>query len=236
MSTLENTQAYLQRHHGGDGDLAAQRTLESHQRNHDALFQAFWDQHVALNSEAVCHLVDLGCGPGLFLKDLQQRYPNASLTGIECAPYMLKQVDALPAAIRIQVADLNTDLPDLFAANSLDVALANRLIHELHQPVSLFRNLFRWLKPGGVFILVDMVRQPLKSYLTHELKAVSLVDATLSDAQLLATFQNYLEHNRYHDQDLCDLLEMCGFELLASEPIRSGRAVQIAVRKPGLAK
>ena len=232
MLTLETTQAYLERHHGGDGALAAKRTLESHQRNHDAHFQAFWNQHVCLNSEAACHLVDLGCGPGLFLKDLQQRYPNACLTGVECAPYMLDQMDALPDAARILVADLNMDLPDLFTASCLDVALANRLVHELHQPVSLFRNLFRWLKPGGVFILVDMVRQPLKSYLTHELKAVSLIDATLSDAQLLATFQHYMEHNRYHTQDLCDLLEMCGFELLASEPIRSGRAVQIAVRKP----
>ncbi|KGK41718.1 hypothetical protein LH51_12675 [Nitrincola sp. A-D6] len=114
----------------------------------------------------------------------------------------------------------------------MDVALANRLIHELHQPVSLFRNLYRWLKPGGVFILVDMVRQPLKSYLTHEFKGATLTDMTLSDARLLDTFQHFLEHNRYHSQDLCDLLTMCGFELLASEPIRSGRAVQIAVRKP----
>ncbi|WP_417585455.1 class I SAM-dependent methyltransferase [Nitrincola sp.] len=232
MSTLENTQAYLQRHHGGDGALAAKRTLESHQRNHDAHFQAFWNQHVYLSSEAACHLADLGCGPGLFLKDLHQRYPKANLTGIECAPYMLNQMDELPDAIQIQVADLNLDLPELFAANSLDVALANRLIHELHQPVSLFRNLFRWLKPGGVFILVDMVRQPLKSYLTHELKGALVTDPALSDAWLHDTFQHYLEHNRYHSQDLCDLLMMCGFELLASEPIRHGRAVQIAVRKP----
>lgn len=232
MSTLETTQAYLERHHGGDGTLAAKRALESHQRNHDAHFQAFWNQHVRLNVDARCHLVDLGCGPGLFLKDLQQRYPKASLTGIECAPYMLNQVGELSDAIQIQVADLNLDLPELFAANSLDVALANRLVHELHQPVSLFRNLYRWLKPGGVFILVDMVRQPLKSYLTHELKGVALTDTSLSDAQLQQTFLHYLEHNRYHSQDLCDLLTMCGFELLASDAIRKGRAVQIAVRKP----
>ncbi|KGK41717.1 hypothetical protein LH51_12670 [Nitrincola sp. A-D6] len=103
MSTLENTQAYLQRHHGGDGVLAAKRTLESHQRNHDALFQAFWNQHVSLNSDAECHLIDLGCGPGLFLKDLQQHYPNANLTGIECAPYMLDHMDTLPNTIQIQV-------------------------------------------------------------------------------------------------------------------------------------
>lgn len=232
MPSLETTQAYLQRHHGGDGALAAKRTLENHQRNHDAIFQAFWDQHVNLSSEAQCHLVDLGCGPGLFLKDLHQRYPNACLTGIECAPYMLNQITAWPDAIRIQVADLNQDQLNLFAPDSLDIALANRLVHELHQPVSLFRNLYHWLKPGGVFILVDMVRQPLKSYLTHELKGTALTDAALSDEQLQATFLHFLEHNRYHSQDLCDLLEMCGFELLASEPIRSHRAVQIAARKP----
>lgn len=232
MSSLETTRVYLERHHGSDGRLAAQRTLESHQRNHDASFQIFWNTHVNLAPDTTAHLIDLGCGPGLFLQDLHQRYPHAQLTGIECAPYMLELVDNLPASVQIQVADLNLDLPELFAPETVDVVLANRLIHELHQPVSLFRNLYRWLKPGGVVILVDMVRQPLKSALLHELKGVSLTDPQVTDEWLQAQFLHYLEHNRYHPEDLCDLLEMCGFELLACESIRSGRAAQIAVRKP----
>lgn len=231
MSSLKSTQAYLERHHGGDGKRAAQRTLESHQRNHDEVFQAFWNQHVSLSSDAECHIIDLGCGPGLFLQDLHQRYPHARLTGVECAPYMLDQVPDLPKAIDIQVADLNLDLPDLFAPHSVDVAVANRLVHELHQPVSLFRNLQYWLKPGGVFILVDMVRQPLKSYITHELKGTDLNSTELTDSRLEDLFIHFLEHNRYHVEDLVDLLTLCQFNLLAVEPIRSGRAVQIAVQK-----
>ena len=231
MPSLKSTQAYLERHHGGDGKLAAQRTLESHQRNHDEVFQAFWNQHVALSNDAKCHIIDLGCGPGLFLQDLHQRYPHATLTGIECAPYMLDQVPDLPEAINIQVADLNLDLPDLFPANSIDIAVANRLVHELHQPVSLFRNLQHWLKPGGVFVLVDMVRQPLKSYVTHELKGMHLNDPQLTDKTLEDVFIHFLEHNRYHVDDLVDLLTLCEFKIMAVEPIRSGRAVQIAVQK-----
>jgi len=231
MPSLHSTQAYLERHHGGDGELAAKRTLESHQRNHDETFQAFCDQHISLTNDADCHLVDLGCGPGLFLQDLHQHYPNAQLSGVECAPYMLDRISDLPDAISIHVADLNLDSLDLFPANSVDVALANRLVHELHQPVSLFRNLMHWLKPGGVFVLVDMVRQPLKSYVTHELKGMDLNDLKLNDARLEDLFIHFLEHNRYHVDDLVDLLTLCNFKVLAVEPIRSGRAVQIAVQK-----
>ncbi|MCO4759173.1 MAG: hypothetical protein KC477_14225 [Oceanospirillaceae bacterium] len=39
MSTqLEHTQSYLLTHHGSDGQLAAQRTHDSHTRNHDESF------------------------------------------------------------------------------------------------------------------------------------------------------------------------------------------------------
>lgn len=231
MDHLHEIQRYLERHHGGDGPQAAQRALESHERNHDQSFRAFWQQHSGLAHDRSQHLVDLGCGPALFLQEMAEQHPLWQLTGIECAPYMLEKTADLPEQVQIRIADLNAP-GDLFAEASLDGALANRLIHELHQPVMLFRALASWLKPGGRLILVDMVRQPLKSYLLHELKGVDLRQDEVSAAEMHDLFLHYLEHNRYHPQDLCDLLEMCGLEVLACDSIRSGRAVQIAARRP----
>ena len=228
---LQALRDYLTRHHGGDGEEAAQRTLDGHERNHDDLFRRFWSEHAGPVLTDGCRVVDLGCGPGLFLRDLSLTGPKLELTGIEAAPYMLERACDEDYDFSIRLADLNNPPDELFAPASIDIALANRLFHELHQPLVLLQKLHRWLKPGGVVILIDMVRQPLGSFLTHKF-GKDILDERLEAVEMAALFEDYFEHNRYHDSDLLALLARTGFEILADEPIRSGRAVQIAARRP----
>lgn len=232
---LQALRDYLTRHHGGDGSLAVQRTLEGHVRNHDDLFRRFWATH----AESVLHngsrVLDLGCGPGLFLRDLSLTGPELDLVGVEAAPYMLEHACDEEYDFSIRVADLNDPPAGLFEPDSVDVALANRLFHELHQPLLLLQALHRWLKPGGVLILVDMTRQPLGSFLTHKFGQDRL-DESLDAKAMAALFEDYFEHNRYHDYDLLALLSLTGYEVLADESVRGGRAVQIAARKPASKK
>ena len=220
---LEHTQSYLLTHHGGDGQLAAQRTQASHTRNHDESFWRFWYQWTEKTLPSDGHVVDLGAGIGLFVQTMAQRFPDLSTTGIECAPYMLERMVDLPSNGRIIIDDLNAP-SSLFQKGSIDTCIANMLIHELHQPILLFKQVKHWLKPGGRLILIDMVRQPLESYLTHKHP-----DATqLERDQLEDSFQHFLEHNRYTPEDLSFMLQHCGFEVEILEPFKSGRAVRIA--------
>ncbi|GAA0701647.1 hypothetical protein GCM10009104_33670 [Marinobacterium maritimum] len=228
---LQELRDYLTRHHGGDGERAATRALEGHERNHDDVFRRFWSEHANAQLAPGSRVVDLGCGPGLFLRDLSLTSPELELIGVEAAPYMLERASREDYEFNIRVADLNDPPAELFDSNSIDVALANRLFHELHQPLVLLQKLHAWLKPGGVLILIDMVRQPLGSFLTHKFGQDRL-DEALDAREMAALFEDYFEHNRYHDYDLLALLAMTGYEILADEPIRSGRAVQIAARKP----
>lgn len=229
---LKELRDYLARHHGGDVEMAATRALKGHERNHDDVFRRFWSEHARPVLQDGSHVVDLGCGPGLFLRDLSLTCPELELVGVEAAPYMLERACDDDYDFKIRVADLNNPPLELFAEHSIDVALANRLFHELHQPLLLLQQLHRWLRPGGVLILIDMVRQPLGSFLTHKFGQDRL-DESLDSKALAALFEDYFEHNRYHDYDLLALLSLTGYEVLAEESIRSGRAVQIAARRPG---
>ena len=224
MSTqLQQTQSYLLTHHGGDGDLAAKRTQDSHNRNHDEAFWKFWYQWTASILPPNGHLVDLGTGVGLFIQTMSQRFPKLAVTGIECASYMLENMVSLPANARVVIDDLNAPAC-LFPKSSIDTCIANMLVHELHQPLMLFSQVHQWLKPGGRFILVDMVRQPLESYLIHKHP-----DGTPLDRhQLEDSFQHFQEHNRYTADDLCFMLRHCGFRIDATETFKRGRAVRIA--------
>ncbi len=222
---LENTQAYLLAHHGGDGALAARRTQESHDRNHDEGFWRFWNTHTQNCLPANGHLIDLGAGVGLFMQTMARQNPEMTVSGIDCASYMLDRTVSLPNNAAILIDDLNAPSA-LFDDHSIDACIANMLIHELHQPILLFKQIKRWLKPGGCFVLIDMVRQPLESYLTHKHP-----DATgLSRTELEDSFQHFLEHNRYTPDDLCFILRHCGLDIVEVESIKRGRAVRIAAK------
>lgn len=226
-STLEHTLTSLLAHHGGNGAIAAERTQESHLRNHDDDFWQFWHRWTQTHLPENGKLVDLGAGVGLFVQTMSQRFPALDVTGIECAPYMLERTVQLPDNARIVIDDLNAPSSQ-FAYGSLDTCIANMLVHELQQPILLFAQLHTWLKPGGRFILIDMVRQPLENYITHKHSdATTLGRETLEDL-----FQHFQEHNRYTSDDLVFMLQHCGFTVDAVEPFKRGRAVRIAARVP----
>lgn len=226
-SNLEHTLSSLLAHHGGNGALAAERTQESHLRNHGDDFWQFWHQWTKDRLPPHGNLVDLGAGVGLFIQTMSQRFPKLDVTGIECAPYMLERAVELPENARIVIDDLNAPSSQ-FATGSIDTCIANMLIHELQQPILLFSQLRTWLKPGGCFILIDMVRQPLESYITHK-----HVDASELDRETLEDlFQHFQEHNRYTSDDLIFMLQHCGFAIDAVEPFKRGRAVRIAASVP----
>lgn len=221
---LLSVQQYLEQHHGGDGALAAQRTLDNYQRHHNDDFWQFWQQNCQhLDTHAT--LLDLGAGAGQFLRDVALQNPGWHCVGFECAPYMLERVVELPANASLLVDDLNDPEASRFDRN-VDIAIANMLIHELHQPVALLRTVKRWLQPQGLLILIDMVRQPLQSSMDHSFPDL----ARLPRPELEYAFSQYAEHNRYSADDLCWLLRQCGFELLHREDIRSGRAVRLVAR------
>ncbi len=227
---LEDTRQFLHRHHGCDGNKAAERTVTSHKRNHDDDFWAFWNRHIA-NGENL-HVVDLGCGPALFLKQLAEQHPDYALTGIEIAPYMLARIDDKPDSLDIRITDLNAPGDDVFPPQSIDACLANMLVHELFQPVILFQRLRHWIKPGGVLILTDNVRQPLENFLRHKYPCTDFSSDALSPQDMNDCFRDYFEHNRYTAEELLRLLQLCGFKLLEQQTLKGGRATRIAVQVP----
>ncbi len=62
-------------------------------RTYDERFgDAFWDcfaTHIAPRLPSRPVVVDLGCGPGLFVRALGERYPQAALYGYDVTPAMI---------------------------------------------------------------------------------------------------------------------------------------------------
>lgn len=226
---MEKTKQQILRHHGGDGNFARKMITQSYERRHDTDFWEFWNQQVSPPIAANDVLMDLGAGVGQFVNDLALRYPQNRVIGIEAAEYMLVAGMKLPDNGRLLRGDLMQ--PDNWVADGQVAAvMANMLMHELPQPVTLIKAVYQWLKPGGRWCIIDLIRQPLQSYLEHKFPENRLWQEDLDSAEIEDVFEHFLEHNRYHADDLIYMLESVGFELISQEPM--GRMVRLVVQKP----
>lgn len=227
---MEKTQAQILRHHGGDPDYARQMITQSYERRHDVDFWEFWNAQMGTVINKGDCLLDLGAGIGQFVEELAIRYPENKVVGIDAADYMLAAQLSMPDNAHMLKDDLNE--PQGHIENGqVATAMANMLVHELPQPVNMFKAVYQWLKPGGRFCIIDLVRQPLADYLNHKYPEGEIWKNEIERDEIEDVFEHFLEHNRYHAADLIYMLEAVGFKLIEQTPQRGGRFVRLVVEK-----
>lgn len=105
-------------------------------------------------------LLDMGCGTGVFLRDVKDNWPGLKTTALDLSPaYLGKARTELGRWPDISFMEANAEETGL-EAQSFDIVTAVYLFHEL--PPGARRNIAaevaRVLKPGGVFIVVDTIQ------------------------------------------------------------------------------
>ncbi len=114
--------------------------------------------HLWLDPANEYRILELGCGTGNLTCLLAQTFPNAHLTFVDIAPEMLaiarQKIASLTDRFEAVQSDFNAlDLPE----NTFDLVISSIALHHLDDPdkARLYRNIFRWLKPGGRFRCAD---------------------------------------------------------------------------------
>jgi trans-aconitate methyltransferase len=81
--------------------------------------------------------MDLGCGPGLFLRDLGERHPMATLYGYDVTPAMIaygKQLPGVGARAKVALHDVATQ-PLPHAASSVHLVSMSSVLHPFDEPL-----------------------------------------------------------------------------------------------------
>ncbi len=94
-----------------------------------------------VREEPVRSLVDLGCGGGMLLREIEASLPGSSLLGIDLSPRLVEENRRGSPAIRWEVADLEQPLgaaADL--AGRWDVVVASEILEHLDEPAAFLRN------------------------------------------------------------------------------------------------
>jgi ubiquinone/menaquinone biosynthesis C-methylase UbiE len=208
-----------------DEDLL-QRMVATHPERFDAPFWAFYDTHVGRRLPPRAVMIDLGCGPGLLLRDLGERHPDAMLHGYDVTPAMItygRRLAFKPASVTLTVHDVTVE-PLPLADAAVNLASMSSVLHVFDEPLPTLAEIRRVLAPGAIFLLNDWIRQPLSSYLAwrRDVMKESGPDA------VRRAFRLFPVHNKYTVEDWRWLLGEAGFEVLAQTELRASHRIFVA--------
>jgi len=208
---------------GATDEELLQRMVATHPDRFGNDYWALFAAQVAPRLPARPVMIDLGCGPGLFLRDLSTRYPAATLHGYDVTPAMiahgqrLTYAGATPALSLLDVAE--RPLPH--AAGSVDLVSMSSVLHVFDEPLPTLAEIRRVLAPAGVFLLHDWVRQPLSTYLA--LRRENLREGEVED--LRRGFRLFPVHNKYTTDDWQWLLAEAGFAIGHQAQLRASHRI-----------
>ncbi|QYJ02770.1 trans-aconitate 2-methyltransferase [Nocardioides panacisoli] len=129
------------------------------------------------------HVVDLGCGPGNLTSLLADRWPDATVVGIDSSAEMVAA--ATDTRIDFRVGDLRDWVSSGAAAGGVDVVVSNATLQWLPDHLDLLPDLVAAVAPGGwlAFQVPANFHEPSHT-LCRELAAEAPYAAHTADAQL----------------------------------------------------
>src|SRR5262249_35044084 len=102
-------------------------------------------------------VADFGCGSGHAINVMAQAFPASRFTGIDFSGEGLAVGKAEAKRLGLTNAKFEPhDVADMDVVDAYDVITAFDAIHDQAQPDRVLRNIYQALRPGGVFLMVDI--------------------------------------------------------------------------------
>ena len=106
---------------------------------------------------AGAEVADIGCGSGHAINLMAQAFPASRFTGFDFSAQALATATAEAAAMGLANATfVAEDAARLDVENRFDVITAFDAIHDQVDPAAVLANIFRALRHGGIFLMVDI--------------------------------------------------------------------------------
>ena len=203
---------------GSTDEEFLQRMVKTYGERFGEDFWAFFKEQVAPSLPPRPVMIDLGCGPGLLLRDLGERYPQATLYGYDVTPAMIahgQQLASTGARPTLTLHDVGTQ-PLPHAAGSVHLVTMTSVLHVVDEPLLVLAEIRRVLAPGGIFMLHDWIRMSLKTYLERRQENIGEGETE----NLRRGFRVFPFHCKYTPEDWQWLLAQAGLTIRYQTQLR----------------
>lgn len=204
-----------------------ERMVERHPRRFNDQYWSVFRANVGRHLPAEPVIADLGCGPGLYLRDLSERHQSSRLCGFDVTPAMIEHARGLRyrgAPPTLAVHDVEEE-PLPLDPDSVDLVSMTGVLHVVEDPFAVLAEVQRVLRPGGLFLLDDWVRMPLAQYVQDRPRDRN----DPPERQRAGWLRMFPFHNKYTAEDWKWLLAEAGFSLVSSVQIRPQSQIFVAV-------
>jgi SAM-dependent methyltransferase len=212
---------------GASDEELLQRMIQTHPERFGEAFWRFFEATIAPELPPRPVMIDIGCGPGLLLRDLGDRHPAAALYGYDVTPAMIahgRRLSYAGAKPTLEVLDVTGQaLPH--ASGSADLVSMSAVLHVLDEPLPVLAEIRRVLATRGTFMLNDWIRQPLADYLAWRRSAYGESGAD----GLRRAFRLFPVHNKYTSDDWRWLLANSGLAVRSEIQVRESHRIFVAV-------
>ena len=122
-----------------------------------------WDNVDAILKSGITegYVLEIGPGPGYIGLEWLKKVPCSTLTGCEISGDMIKTAEknAEEYGLKEKVNYIEGNAMQMpFDNGGFDAAFSNGSLHEWEDPVRVFNEIYRVLKPGGLYCITDMRR------------------------------------------------------------------------------
>ena len=154
---------------------------------------------IELEGRSFKTLLDVGCGNGIFLSMVLNKY-DVEVSGIDISPGMIeKSKELLDSRADLKVGD-SEYLP--WDDRSFDVITCSASFHHYPNPELVLKEMKRVLRPDGILMITD-------PFTPNELLRFF--------ANILSKFSKSGDVRIYSQKEMQELLEKCGFTLIKWE-------------------
>jgi ubiquinone/menaquinone biosynthesis C-methylase UbiE len=192
---------------GGKGE-AVQRQYASQASDYERRWAGYLDATLkptlaALHAGAGERILDVGCGTGLLLRELQIEQAGVEGLGVDVSEDML----VIAADRSIGARHVRADVHQLpFRAGSFDAVVSSSSLHHWDRPSQVLTGIRKLLRPGGRLVLTDWADDFLPT------RVLSLI-LRVTDRSHVRTFTS---------AELCAMLEQTGFDVQRIQLYRFG--------------
>ncbi len=99
-------------------------------------------------------LIDIGCGPGAFLEEVQKHFPDIQLNALDLSEEMIEETRLRLSKSAIATVGDSESMP--LEDEQYQVVTCNMSIHHYPHPQNAVNEMYRILKKGGYLLLNDM--------------------------------------------------------------------------------